>query len=190
LPAKYDVDGILLPRPFKIVRHGPVRLFCHNLPAMEDFYLNVLGFVQTEEVIWRNHRCVFLRCNTEHHALALYPMALRDQLGLSQATTVLSFGMQVATYRQLKDAVMFLKENGCRFVELPSELTPGIDYCAYVLDPAGHAVQLYFRMEQIGWDGRTRTHRTPPSGPLDEWPEVVEATPDTYTGEPYLGPWG
>ena len=26
LPAKYEVDGILLPRPFKIVRIGPVRV--------------------------------------------------------------------------------------------------------------------------------------------------------------------
>jgi hypothetical protein len=27
LPGTYEVDGILLPRPFRIVRHGPVNLF-------------------------------------------------------------------------------------------------------------------------------------------------------------------
>jgi catechol 2,3-dioxygenase-like lactoylglutathione lyase family enzyme len=190
LPARYDVDGILLPRPFKIVRHGPIRLFCHDVPAMENFYVNVLGFMETDEVIWRNQRCVFLRCNTEHHALALYPISLRDQLGLSAVTTVLSFGMQVANYRQLRDAVRFLKDNGCSFIELPNELSPGIDYCAYVFDPAGHAIQLYFGMEQIGWDGRPRTSKARPSVPFDKWPDFMEAISDTYTGEPYLGPWG
>lgn len=190
LPAKYDVDEILLARPFKIVRHGPVGLFCHDLAAMKEFYLNVLGFLPTEEVVWRNHRCVFLRCNTEHHVLALYPMALRDELGLSPATTVMRFGMQVANYRQLKDAIAFLKENGCRFVEFPGELSPGIDYCTYVLDPAGHPVQLYFQMEQIGWDGQTRTNRPQQFQRIEDWPEVVEAASDTYMGETYLGPWG
>src|SRR5256885_5706173 len=41
MPAKYDVDGILLARPFKIVRHGPIRLFCRDLKKMEAFYTGV-----------------------------------------------------------------------------------------------------------------------------------------------------
>src|SRR5207247_1376778 len=44
MPAKYDVDGILLPRPFKIVRHGPVRLFCRDMKKMEAFYTGTMGF--------------------------------------------------------------------------------------------------------------------------------------------------
>ena len=32
----YDVDGVLLPRPFKIVRLGPVYLFTENLEAAAD----------------------------------------------------------------------------------------------------------------------------------------------------------
>ncbi len=150
MPAKYDVDGIMLPRPFKIVRHGPIRLFCRDMKKMEAFYSDIMGFTRTEAIGWRGHRCVFFRCGTEHHSLALYPISLRQKLGLSSHTTVMSFGVQVATYKQLRAAVDFLKGRGGKFVEIPSALSPGIDYSAHVLDPAGHAIQLYYYMEQIG----------------------------------------
>src|SRR5258706_4238439 len=148
MPAKYDVDGILLARPFKIVRHGPIRLFCRDLKKMEAFYSDVMGFTRTEALTWQGQRCVFLRCGTEHHSLALYPIALRKKLGLSPRTTVMSFGVQVATYRQLRAAIDFLKGRGGKFIELTPALNPGIDYSAHVLDPAGHAVQLYYSMEK------------------------------------------
>lgn len=190
LPAKYDVDGIMLPRPFKIVRHGPVRLFCHDVPRMEAFYRDIMGFARTEAVAWKGHRCVFLRCGTEHHSLALYPIALRKNLGLSPHTTVMSFGVQVATYRQLRAAIDFLKGRGGKFVEIPSALSPGIDYSAHVLDPAGHAIQLYYYMEQVGWNGRPRAKRAPAPARVSAWPKALEPKSDTYTGEPFLGPWG
>jgi len=80
-PSTFDVDGILLPRPFKIVRIGPVGLFVKDVNAAELFYRNALGFNPTEEAVWRGHRCVFMRNNTEHHSLALYPLPLRELLG-------------------------------------------------------------------------------------------------------------
>src|SRR2546426_699658 len=141
LPATYDVDGILLPRPFKIVRLGPVELFVDDLEAAERFYTETLGFVLTEEVNCRGHRCLYLRANTEHHSLALYPLALREALGLSAHTTCMSLGLQLANYRQLRDAVSFLREHGARFAELPPEVYPGIDYAAHVLDPDGHCLK-------------------------------------------------
>src|SRR5262249_8163399 len=125
MPATYDVDGILLPRPFKIVRHGPIRLFCRDLKKMEAFYTHIMGFARTDTFRWNGHRCVFLRCGTEHHSLALYPIALRKKLGLSPHTTVMSFGVQVATYRQLRAAIDFLKGRGGRFIEIPGSLSPG-----------------------------------------------------------------
>lgn len=189
-PAIHDVDGILLPRPFKIVRHGPVRLFCRDIEAMLHFYTTILGFRVTEDRAIDGYRCVFLRCNTEHHSLALYPIALRQALGWPETSTVLGFGMQVANYRQLRNAVRFLCERGCRLVNLPAAFSPGIDYSACVLDPAGHAVQLYYGMEQVGWDGRPRPRGIIVDLPFEQWPETVEARLDTYMGEPYLGPWG
>ena len=92
---KYDVGGVLLPRPFKITKIGPVRLFADDIDQALDFYRDVLGLTVTEEVKYKGHRCVFLRSNTEHHSLALYPRALRKELGLSEHTTLMAFGVQV-----------------------------------------------------------------------------------------------
>jgi catechol 2,3-dioxygenase-like lactoylglutathione lyase family enzyme len=193
LPATYDVDGILLPRPFKVVRIGPVSLFVADVDAATAFYRDRLGFTVTEEVEWQGRHCTFLRANTEHHALALFPVELRPALGLSEHTTCAAFGLQLANYRQLRDAVRFLEERGCRFVtNVPLELYPGIDYAAHVLDPDGHCIQLYYGMEQIGWDGQPRPRDQRPAAAADpaSWPETVEARPDTFAGEPFLGPWG
>jgi catechol 2,3-dioxygenase-like lactoylglutathione lyase family enzyme len=189
LEAKYDVGGILLPRPFKVVRIGPVRLFVDDVDAALMFYRDRMGMAVTEEVTWNGHRCVFLRVNTEHHSMALYPMALREDLGLSPHTTCLSFGMQVGDYGQLRDAVSFLGDKGTEIKYLPPELSPGIDYSAFALDPDGHAIQLYYYMEQIGWDGKPcPVDQRPDIG--SEWPEAVDPRSDSFAGEPFLGPLG
>ena len=191
LASTFDVDGILLPRPFKIVRLGPVYLFVENLTEAEAFYRDTLGFTFTEEATWKGHRCVFLRVNTEHHSLALFPLALRDILGLSSHSSCAAFGVQLANYRQLRDAVKFLQEHGVKVTEaLPVNLHPGIDYAAYAFDPDGHCIQLYHAMEQIGWEQKPRPKELRQPRRLGEWPEVLETDFNSYLGEPFLGPWG
>jgi catechol 2,3-dioxygenase-like lactoylglutathione lyase family enzyme len=187
---KYEVGGILLARPFKIARIGPVRLFAENMDAMLGFYRDDLGFAVTEEVKYKGHRCVFLRANTEHHSMALYPLALREELGLRADTTLMSFGLQLGSYQQLKNAVAFLKANGVTIQYLPPELFPGIDYCAFAIDPDGFAFQLYYYMEQVGWDGKPRPASQRAKIDNKKWPEAVEGQSDTFLGEPFLGPLG
>ncbi len=190
LPARFDVEGVLLPRPFKIVNLGPLHLFVRDMAAAESFYRDVMGFTLTEEVIWQGERCLFFRVNTEHHTVGLYPIALRSALGISSQTTCLSFGVQLGSYCQLREAVNFLKAEGCQIRELPAELAPGVDYTAYVSDPDGHAVQLYFQMDQIGWDGKARPAELRSRLPLQQWPNEVDGQPDSYTGQVFLGPLG
>jgi len=187
---KYDVGGILLQRPFKIAKIGPVRLFAQDIGAMVSFYRDDLGFAITEEVKYKGLRCVFLRANTEHHSMALYPIKLREELGLRADTTLMSFGLQLGSYQQLRDAVAFLKGNGVAIKYLPPELFPGIDYCAFAIDPDGFAFQLYYYMEQVGWDGKPRPASQRPKIDNAKWPEAVEGRSDTFLGEPYLGPLG
>ncbi len=187
---KYDVGGILLARPFKIAKIGPVRLFAENMEAMVSFYRDDLGFAITEEVKYKGHRCVFLRANTEHHSVALYPLKLREELGLRADTTLMSFGLQLGSYKQLRDAVAFLKENGVTIKMLPPELFPGTDYTALAIDPDGFAFQLYYYMEQVGWDGKPRPASLRPKIDNKNWPEAVEGRSDTFLGEPFLGPLG
>src|SRR5947209_3835788 len=73
----FDVDGILLVRPFKVTKIGPVRLFVPDVARSVDYYSHILGLTITSELDYQGHHCVFLRCGVEHHTLALYPLALR-----------------------------------------------------------------------------------------------------------------
>jgi len=190
LPEIYDVEGVLLARPFKVTKIGPVRLFVEDVGRAEDFYVRHLGLVKSEETRYRGARCVFLRCGAEHHSLALYPRELRSVLGLSEHTSCMSLGLEVASYAQLREAIAFLRSRGVSFIDtVPPELYPGIDYAAFALDPDGHCVQLYYYMEQIGWDGRVR-----PAGERRRvegaWPEALEPLSDTYVDQVFQGPLG
>ena len=185
----FNVEGILLGRPFKIVRVGPIRLFVKDMARALNFYRDELGLSVTEEVVWNGHRCLFLRANTEHHSLALYPVEMRAELNLRQDVSLFGFSVQVASYSQLVAARDFLAAEGVEIRRLPHELTPGIDHHFHAIDPDGIAVQFYFSMEQIGWDGKPRPAADRPRIDDDNWPAVIEARPESHLGEPFLGPW-
>ena len=87
-----------------------------------SFYRDRFGLTVSEEVTWQGHRCVFLRAGTEHHSVGLYPKVLREDLGLSTNSSCMAFGMQVAEYAQLRDAVAFMKKNDVTIKFLPPEL--------------------------------------------------------------------
>jgi catechol 2,3-dioxygenase-like lactoylglutathione lyase family enzyme len=185
----YPVGGVLLPRPFKITRLGPMKIFVRDIAASEKFYTEILGFVRTEDVTFKGQRCVFLRAGTEHHSMALIPVSLREALGLSGHTSNMSVGLELGGYDQLRNAVAHLKQAGARFIDVPAELSPGIDYCAHVQDHDGHCLQLYYYMEQIGWDGKPRPAAMRRTVAKD-WPEMLEPMSDTYSDQSYLGPLG
>jgi catechol 2,3-dioxygenase-like lactoylglutathione lyase family enzyme len=190
LPETYDVDGVMLARPFKITKIGPVSLFVDDVDVAERFYTERLGFIRSEEATYRGARCVFLRCGAEHHTLGLFPKELRHTLGLSERSSCMSFGIELGSYAQLREAIAFLKSRGVEIIDaIPPELYPGIDYSAFALDPDGHCIQLYYYMEQIGWDGRARptSERRKVSRP---WPEALEPLADTYQDQVFQGPLG
>ena len=169
-------------RPDQIVRlrHRRVGAFLYRAPRPD----------QTEEVDCHGHRCVFLRCGAEHHTIGLIPMALRQEFGLDASGTLMSIGVQVATYRQLKDAIAFLKQQGLRFIErIPFDLHPGVDYAAHAIGPDGHCIELYHAMEQIGWDGHPRPAAQRRRVDAD-WPQALDAAPDTYADQTLQGPLG
>ncbi|HTV45680.1 MAG TPA: VOC family protein [Stellaceae bacterium] len=190
-PGKtYEVEGVLLPRPFKITKIGPVGLFVDDVGRAEEFYCERLGFVRSEECTYRGARAVFLRCGNEHHSVGLFPKELRGPLGLRAGTTCMSFGVELGSYAQLREAIAFLKSEGVSFIDtIPPKLYPGIDYAAFALDPDGHCIQLYYYMEQVGWDGRVRPAAERRST-LTEWPEMLEPLSDTYADQVFQGPFG
>jgi catechol 2,3-dioxygenase-like lactoylglutathione lyase family enzyme len=190
LKETHDVGGVLLPRPFKVTRLGPISMFTDRMEEMLAFYTEVLGFQVTEEAGYLGHRVVYLRNGTEHHGFVLADKALRSRIGLSEHTSLLSLGLEVGSYSQLRAAVDYLVKNGHTVIDsVPPELYRGIDYAAHLLDPDGHLVGLYSYMEQIGWDGKPRpqSQRRTVTKP---WPETLAPLSDTYADQTYMGPLG
>jgi catechol 2,3-dioxygenase-like lactoylglutathione lyase family enzyme len=185
-----DVGGILLPRPFKITRLGPLSMFTERMQEMISFYTELLGFQVIEEAHVLGKRVVYLRSGSEHHTFVLADKALRSLLGLSEHTSCMSIGLEVGSYSQLRGAVQYLEKQGYTMIDnIPPELYLGVDYAAHLHDPDGHMVCLYYYMEQIGWDGQPRpqAQRRSVSNP---WPESLAPLSDTYVDQTYMGPLG
>jgi catechol 2,3-dioxygenase-like lactoylglutathione lyase family enzyme len=190
LKPTHDVGGVLLPRPFKVTKLGPISMFTERMDEMIAFYTAILGFAVVEETEHLGKRIAYLRSGSEHHTFVLADKALRSRLGLSEHTSCLSIGLEVGSYSQLRDAVQHLVNHGYTVVEgIPPELYVGIDYAAHLLDPDGHLVCLYYYMEQVGWDGkpRPRSQRRTATHP---WPETLTPLSDTYADQTYMGPLG
>ena len=142
----YDVGGVLLPRPFKIIKIGPVRLFVDDVDKRRGLlHASTSALRVTEEVTYRGQRCVFLRCNTEHHIdRALSQGAAR------RARPQRAHDLHVVRHRgrQLRAVARRgrVPQGARRHVHrrMPPELYPGIDYAAFALDPDGHCIQLYY----------------------------------------------
>jgi catechol 2,3-dioxygenase-like lactoylglutathione lyase family enzyme len=188
--SAYDVSGVLLQRPFRITRIGPIGLFARDVANMLAFYTRTMGFQVTEQVLMDGHECFFLRSGCEHHSLALYPSELKPVLGLEAQSTCAVLGFQVASYDQLKQAVIFLQERGVPVFELPLAFSTGIDYAAHFLDPDGHVIRLYHAMERVDWQGHPKPaslrNPTLPRG----WPKILSDIEGAFAHEIFQGPLG
>jgi catechol 2,3-dioxygenase-like lactoylglutathione lyase family enzyme len=190
LKETHDVGGVLLPRPFKVTRLGPISMFTERMEEMLAFYTELLGFQIVEESHHLGKRIVYLRSGAEHHTFVLVEKALRSRIGLSEHTSCMSIGMEVGSYSQLRAAVQHLVKHGHTLVDgVPPELYLGVDYAAHLRDPDGHLVCLYYYMEQIGWDGKPRPQNLR-CAVTDPWPDTVTPQSDTYADQTYMGPLG
>ncbi len=189
-PFDYEVDGVMLARPFRLTSIGPVGLFAEDLDGQLDFYRDVMGFTFTETVDVLGEPVHFLRAHIEHHSLMLLPWSLKQKLGIPAESTAAVLGFRVANYKQLRNAVDFLVAKGFPLFETPLEFSTGIDYAAHFLDPAGHCVLLYHSMEHVGWDGSPRPAALRTPTPVAEWPEALTDAPAAYAGEIFQGPLG
>lgn len=189
-PMAYDhvVGGVRLQRPFAVNKVGPAYLFVEDVAKSRDFYERHVGLVLTEEVETGHGTAAFLRCGSDHHVLGLLPVALQGQLDVDQATRLFAVGVELGSYRQLRDAVAWLRAAGVAVTtDLPAGLHPGIDYAAFVIDPSGHGALLYSGMEQIGWDGRPRPAELRRVIAAD-WPDALDPLGDTNASLTRQGP--
>lgn len=138
----------------KIKKLGHVGIFVRDIEKSKKFYTEILGFKVSDT---NEQGIVFLRCGTDHHDTVLVPMPKESQ-GSAQVERVeiQQISYEVDRVEDLRAALKFLEEKGVTIVSGLRQRGPGNDKTIDFLDPDGNNIQLYWEMDQIGWDGLSR----------------------------------
>ena len=161
--------------PFRVQKIGHVVLNVMDLERSAAFYTGVLGFRISDvypESMMRGGM-VFMRCNADHHGVALVGQARGESL----RTDLNHLAFEVASLDEVLLARDHLKKHGVRIV-FEGRRRAGCQVAVEFLDPDGHHLEIYWGLDQIGSDGRSR--------PPEEWREhkgLPEAIADAPVGQ-------
>lgn len=144
--------------PFRIAKLGHLVLQVRDLERSARFYREVLGLtvvdVYPEAMVPGG--MVFLRCNTDHHCLALVGAASSDAANLE----LHHFAFEVASLDEVVRMREHLRAHGVE-IDFEGRRRAGCQIAVEFRDPDGHNVEVYWGLDQVGSDGRVR--------PADEW---------------------
>ena len=202
---KYDVGGVLLDQPFKIRRLGHFGLNLYNFDEAVHFYADLLGFRISDT----GAAGYFMRYGSDHHALNLANRKAQDERAANAAPgspearryrkpdiTSNQITWQTQSLSEPVHAVDYFAE---REIELQRTGRDGAgsNWATYFYDPDGHTNELYYGIEQVGWDGHAKPaeFRRPVRGKvslpsISEFEEVQESLTATgvavNTGHRYI----
>lgn len=161
--------------PFKIQRLGHVVIMVSDLERSVTFYTQVLGFkvsdVYPEEM--QPGGFAFLRCNADHHAIALVGAGRGESKNLELHHIAFEVGTLEEVFR-VRDR---LREHKVR-ITFDGRRRAGCQISVEFLDPDGHSVEIYWGLDQVGTNGYVR--------PAGEWRGIKgleEAVADPVAGQ-------
>ena len=141
---------------FHISKLGHVVIQVSDLERSTAFYTQILGFrvsdVYPEEMMPGG--MVFLRCNTDHHCLALVGAA--D--GQAMNKELHHFAFEVPTLAEVIRARDRLREHNVK-IDFEGRRRAGCQIAVEFRDPDHHCVEIYWGVDQVGSDGRVRASR-------------------------------
>ncbi len=170
--------------PFNITKIGHVVLKVRDLERSVEFYTKVLGFKVSDAYpdSMIPGRMVFMRCNPDHHGLALIGGAAHEAAN----TELNHLAFEVATIDEVLRAREHLRRHNVP-IEFDGRRRAGAQVAVEFRDPDNHMLEIYWGLDQVGSDGRTR--------PPEEWREefsiedAIDNPPpgqDTTLGDPSL----
>ncbi|MGE0222382.1 MAG: VOC family protein [Acetobacteraceae bacterium] len=160
--------------PFRIGKIGHVALYVQDLERSARFYTEVLGF-QVTDVIPPDQLpggAVFLRCNTDHHGIALFQATAERPAGAGLHHIALEVGTL--------DEVLRVRDHLRRHdvpIDLDGRRGAGIQLVVEFRDPDGHRLEIYWGIDQIGSDGKAR--------PPEQWKSATSL--EAAIADPVVG---
>ena len=142
---------------FELRKIGHVVLNVTDLEAAVRFYTEVLGLQVSDRYpdTMVPGGMVFMRCNTDHHGVALVGGAAR-----TERSTLNHFAFEVGTPDEVFRARAWLRARGVP-IHFEGRRRAGCQLAIEFQDPDGNALEIYWGLDQVGTDGRAR--------PATEW---------------------
>lgn len=161
-PAAEELRRMAPPAlPFAIAKLGHVVLKVRDLKRSVAFYTGVLGFrvsdVYPDSMMQGG--MVFLRCNADHHCLALVGGAQAD----AAARELHHLAFEVATLDEVLRAREHLRLHNVT-IDFEGRRRAGCQISLEFHDPDNHFLEIFWGLDQVGGDGRVR--------PPQEWRET------------------
>jgi catechol 2,3-dioxygenase-like lactoylglutathione lyase family enzyme len=143
--------------PFQLRKLGHVVLNVTHLEAAVRFYTGVLGLEVSDRYpdSMVAGGMVFLRCNADHHGVALVGGAAK-----SERTSLNHFAFEVATLDEVFRARAWLSKHDVPIV-FEGRRRAGCQIAVEFQDPDGNNLEVYWGIDQVGTNGYVR--------PASEW---------------------
>jgi catechol 2,3-dioxygenase-like lactoylglutathione lyase family enzyme len=166
---------------FELRKIGHVVLNVTDLDASVRFYTDVLGLKISDRYpdTMVPGGMVFMRCNTDHHGVALVGGASKVE-----RTSLNHFAFEVGSPDEVFRARAWLRQHQVPIV-FEGRRRAGCQLAVEFTDPDGNNLEIYWGLDQIGTDGHAR--------PGSEWrpaKTLEDAVANPVTGQRVPSPGG
>ena len=138
------------PVPFALRKIGHVVLNVADFERSVRFYTGVLGLQVSDRYSMVPGGMIFLRCNTDHHGVALVGGAQQ-----AERSSLNHFAFEVGALDEVFRARAWLREHGVPIV-FEGRRRAGCQVAVEFTDPDGNNLEIYWNIDQIGTDGQAR----------------------------------
>jgi len=144
--------------PFSIGKIGHIALYVRDIERSTQFYADVLGFAvsDTYDDALMPGGAVFMRCNPDHHGIALFKASGANPSGAG----LHHLAFEVASLDEVVHARRHLRQLGVP-IDFEGRRRAGVQVVVEFRDPDNHRLEIYWGIDQIGGNGQAR--------PAHEW---------------------
>jgi catechol 2,3-dioxygenase len=159
---------------FQLGKIGHVALYVADIKRSTQFYTEVLGFEVSDEYQddMMPGGAVFMRCNKDHHGIALFKASERNPAGAG----LHHMAFEVASLDDVVRARAHLREHDVQ-IDFDGRRRAGVQIAVEFRDPDGHRLEIYWGIDQIAPGEKAR--------PAHEWKGALSL--EAAIADPVLG---